>query len=692
MKHKDILDKFTQAYDYFNEDYERNRSDYEFAFGDQWDDDIKQSRSAEGRPCLTENRLLPFINQVVNNIRQTRPQVVIKPADKDADVKTAEVLEGLVRNIQNQNDAESIYDTGSFNAVAGGMGFIRLGTDYADYKSFDQEITMSRILNPFSVLLDPSSIRQDASDAEFGFVYDDIQVETFKADYPKATLEDFGVDSKQWKDEKTVRVAEYFYKHYEKKSLVRYAIEIAGTVQEGIGYANEVPDGAEEIESREVEICTVKWCKLNGKEVLEEGEFPSKYIPIIPILGLEAWIDDKRRFFTLINQAKDPQRMFNYWKTASAEIIALQPKAPWVIADGQVKGYESIWKNANRVNSAFLPYKPITIDGVLAPPPQRQPAPTSSGSMMQEAMAAGDGIKASLGMYDASMGQNTPDISGKAIISRQMQGDNTNFHFIDNLSTAMKHVGRVLVDMIPRIYTGQRIVRILGQDGKEELVPLNTPVVKDKEGYQQSDYGNPEAEMFRVGAGKYDVVVEVGAAYATKRQEFANTIIELMKVDPRISEVGLDLLVKNIDMPEGDMLVKRIQAIMPPDILTEDAEAQRLVQMQEQLQMLQQKLEETELALQVKRDDQQFKNELELQKLENERKKIEIDESKTIAEIEKMRAETNAQIPAEAMKDMADAVTQLKGDFDDVSDALEVFISAKEVEKATGMPEMPEPK
>ena len=687
MKHEDIIKRFEEAQEYFQEDYERNRSDYEFALGDQWDDDIKSQRSREGRPCLTENRLLPFINQVVNNIRQTRPQVVIKPADKDADVDTAEVLEGLVRNIQNQNDAESCYDMAAFNAVAGGLGFIRIGTDYADYKSFDQEIKIDRILNPFAVLLDPNSTRQDASDAEYAFIYDDIPVDTFKEQYPDASLDDFGT-KKDWRDNKTVRIAEYFYKEYEKKKLYRYEMLIGTQMQEGIG--DVLPEGAVEIESRDVDICKVKYAKVNGKEILEENEFPSKYIPIVPVLGLEAWIDNKRRFYTLIHQAKDPQKMFNYWKTASAEIIALQPKAPWVIADGQVKGYEKIWQNANRVNSAFLPYKPITVDGVLAPQPQRQPAPTSSGSMMQEAMAAGDGIKASLGMYDASMGMQTPDISGKAIISRQMQGDNANFHFIDNLSTAMKHVGRILVDMIPRVYSNQRIIRILGEDGKESLVPLNTPVVSTKDGYTQATGVEPNAKLFKLGTGKYDVVVEVGQAYATKRQEAANAIIELAKVDPRFLEVGADILIKNMDIPEVDTLTKRIRAVMDASVLAEDAEAQKLVQAQEQLQMLQQKLDETELALQVKQEDQKFKNELELAKVENERTKLQIDAEKTMAEIEKIKAEITQQIPAEASKDVAEAMTTMQSELDDISEAFEMFLSSMEKKKATGMPEMPE--
>lgn len=670
-------DRIKSAEEFWGENYEQGEDDVKFLYLDQWDSKIRAQRERQGRPCLTENRLLAHVHQLCNEIRQASPSIVPKPVDSDADVDTAEILGGLIRNIINVSDGDTVFDTASKNAITTGFGWIRVATDYADYDTFDQEIKIERINNPFSVLIDPNSQRLDGSDAEYIFVHDYISKEDFEDMYPDADMTQFnGKDS--WSTANDVRITEYFYKEYEKKTLYK--------TPSGDKY--EVFDGETVLAQREVETCKIKYCKLTKGKILEENEFLGRYIPIIPVYGEEIFVEGKRQLFSMIHQAKDPQRMFNYWLTAATEVTALQPKAPWIAPKGSFKTKGKQWMAANVDNPAFLEYD-VVYDKNDMPlsPPQRQQPPMGSATMFQETMRAADGIKSVLGMFDASMGQQSPDVSGKAIIARKVQGDNANFHFIDNLSTAMKQVGRVIIGLIPLVYSNQRIVRILGQDDVERLVPINQPYVQDGEDYMPAN-GQQAQGVFDLKAGKYDVVVEVGASYATKRQEAANAIIEIARVNPAILEVAGDLLVKNLDIPNSQVIAERIRSTMNPALLGDDLEGQRMQQMTQALELLQQKLQETETALQVKTENEQFKNQIELAKVENDRKEIEISAIKTMAEIEKMKAETR-DISAETMERMTSIVNGLNERLNDVYDAVDVILTERE-EKATGEPESPE--
>ena len=689
-REEELLEKikknFQASEKFFSDDYDRNRKDAIFTMGDQWPEKIRRERTNDRRPILTENRLLPFVMKTVNEIRKSRPSILVKPVADGSDEEVADILGGIIRNIQNQSDAETCYDTAAQNAIMSGFGWIRIGTRYAEHDSFEQEIFIDRILNPFSVYMDPMSTRMDGSDAEFIMTFEEIDKDVFEEDYEHISPDSIGSDARDsWFRDNTVRVVEYYYKDYESKTLYEF---LKADGEEGTGY--ELPEGADELRSRSVDICTIKYCKATYDTILEESEFVGKYIPIVPVFGLEVSNDDKREIYSLVHQAIDPQRMFNYWNTASTEVAAMQPKTPWVGATGQFANNPKAWAESNIKNIAFLEYKPISINGVLAPPPARQPVPTASATMMQSAMMAADGIKASLGMYDPAMGQRSSETSGKAILQREMQGENSTYHFVDNLVTSMKQVGRILVDIIPKVYSGKRVIRIVGEDGTSKQVAVNQPAMKQGKDLLPMEQGATEEAFHRLGVGKYDVVVEVGSSWATKRQEAASQIMELGRILPNLAEVAPDLLVKSIDMPYANDIAERLRANMDPALLGEDVEAKRLQSMAKEIEGLAQKLEQTELALQVKDDNQKFQNTLEEGKLRNETEEVRIKAQKVKAEIEKLNAEARIEIPAEAAKDMA----EVKGQLSDLTEVIELIVSngenqASEVE-VTVVPETTE--
>lgn len=693
-KHDDLLEEAKERFDdalaYYSDEYQRGQDDIRFAMlGEQWPEEIKAERQLGSRPCLTENRVHTSILQVVNSIRQSRPAIQVNPIDSGSDIETARIIKGIVRNIETNSGADNVYDTAALNAVASGYGWIRIETDYADNEGFDQEVKIKRVPDFTSVMLDPNSKELDGSDAEYGFAYTSIEHEEFERLYPDAQEIDFKSNGKDgWANEKTCRLVEYFYKEYETRTIVMTA---DGAVMDKKD-AGDTPTVGE----REIRIPSVKWCLLSANEVLDKRDVIGQFIPLVPVYGEEVFDQGRSRFYSLVTHAKDPQRRYNYWLTASTELIALQPRTPFVGAAGQFKSSAGKWQTANTASHAYLEYDVVkTPSGQeITTPPQRQMPPTGSPAMFQEMMAAADGVKATLGIFDASLGANGNEKSGKAILARQTQSDNSTFHFVDNLQTSIRHVGRILVDLIPKIYHGARVVRIIGEDGSKSLVPLAQPVIKAKGGnYQPAPVGQPQEAYFDLGVGKYDVVATVGQSYISQRRETAEMMQGLIQAIPEAANILGDIFIKNLDIPEADLIIERMKRVNPLLNDEKDPAAQKLEQAGQALQAMQQQMAQMEAALQAKREKDTAETQAEIAKTSVEIEKIRADIQKTEVETAKMVAEVQAArvqsvgITPDQIAEVIQTVARLEAEIQDTADAVDILISDEEQKRATLPPE-----
>lgn len=689
---QELLDEakenFEKCLEYYKPEYTRGREDLDFLMGDQWDEDIRSKRYAEGRPCLTENRLLVFAHQVVNDIRQSRPSIQVQPVDNNSDVETAKILKGIIRNIEVQSGADNVYDTAAWNSVSTGYGWIRILTEYAGDDTFDKEIKVIRVPDFSSVMLDPSAQELDGSDAEYGFVSVDIDEEKFKSMYPDADKMDAKDKAFQngWCTEDKVRVVEYFYKSYDEKTLVKLA---DGT----ISLKDEVADGAEIVEERKINIPKVKWCKFVGNAILEKTEWEGKYIPLVPVYGEEVWQDGARKSYSLVTQAKDPQKRYNYWLTAGTEIVALQPKTPYVGLVGQFKSTGSKWAKANNETFAFLEFDPVKMpDGSLyVNPPQRQPAPMGSTAMFQEMMAAADGIKSTLGIYDASLGAQGNETSGKAILARQSQGNNATFHFIDNLQTSIRHVGRILVDLIPKIYSGQKIVRIVGEDDSKNMVAINQAAVKQPNGdYLPLSGPQPTDAFFDLNNGKYDIVASVGPSYASKRIETANILQNVMQAAPDTFQLFGDIFFKNLDIAEADLMVERLRKANPMLRDEENPQEAQLKQAGQMIEGMQQQLAQMDAALNQKREKDTAETAAEIQKMQAETEKLRAEATKIQTEVAATMGQMGGVTPQQ-LEEIVRTIAALEATTQDTAEAVSHILSYAE-NQGTGQPEqMPAP-
>lgn len=516
----------------------------------QWPDTVRTERENDNRPCLTSNKLRKFVAQVANRERDQRLAGRVRPVDDKADIETAKIIEGLIRQIEYASKADEVYVDGGEKAIAGGFGYWRILTKETD-DSFDQEVFIEKIENQFSVYLDPRG--------NYAFIREGMTKKEFEEEYPGYLVTDFsdsgqGDEYSLWYEEDKVFIAEYFYKEKYDKTIVQCMNLNTGNTEvielrEGITVDYLTSNGYQILQQKTKKATKVKWAKISGFDVLEEGEWVGKVIPIIEVLGDKVNVAGKEYKRSLIRDAKDSQRMYNFWLTHMTETVALAPKAPYLVSPQEIKGFEQVWNQANQKNHPYLLYNPQG-KGIpkREPPPQ---IPTGAAQMLQ--ISAGD-IQDTIGMYDASFGEKSNERTGVAIRNRAARSDFGTYHFSDNFKRAVIETTRQLIDIIPKIYDTERRVRILGEDDKEQIMEINKTMFNPVTGQQ--------VIINDLTAGKYDVVADI-RIFSTRRQEAAEMMASTAQAMPNIAPLFIDKIFEFNDWPGAQEIKERIQKNLP---------------------------------------------------------------------------------------------------------------------------------
>lgn len=650
MTDDDILKDAQEAFEAAQDRESENRNDAldDLKFVDlleQWPEQIKKQRELDGRPCLTIDTLGPVVRQVLNDARQNKPSIMCHPVDDNADPDTAEILNGLIRNIEQSSDAEVAYDTALAFAVKGGFGYFTINTAYAHDDSFEQDIVIERVANPFSIYGDPDSTAADSSDWNVAFQLDAVTKEQFEAQHGDAdptSFADSGVLGEHYaqKGDRIV-LTSYWTREEVKRQIVALsapnleptpevmaAAEALGVPESGIVGLDIYEQNKALFDAlgvsivgrpREVPSYKVTQRLLSGGDVLETVEWAGKYIPIVPVYGDEVNIEGKRYFRSLVRNAKDAQRMFNFWRTMTTELVALAPKAPYIGPVGSFETDAARWATANTDTHPFLEYDNKGV------PPQRQPFSGVPAGALQEAMNASDDIKRITGIYDASLGARSNETSGKAIMARQREGDISTFHYIDNLSRAIRHAGRILVDIIPKVYSVPRVIRTLGPQNEPSIVKVNQQTeVEQKD--PASGQVQKISKIYDLTTGKYDVTVKAGPSFTTQRQEATEYMTQAIQAAPQTAPIILPELFKKFDWPGADKIAEKLEALTGenPQVQQIKQEAQQIIQQgSQQIQQLQAQVQQLTQDQQGKAAELELKaRELEIKAFDAETKRI----------------------------------------------------------------------
>lgn len=637
---------------------EEGYEDLDFATGiGQWDSDIRREREAEGRPCLTYNLVLQFCRQVTGDMRQSRPAIKVFGVDDKADPETAKDFNEVIRHIENRSDAKHEYFKAADNQVMAGIGYLRLETE-EPAKGKPQEIRVSSVRDSLGVLDDTDARLPGKLDRKWAFIPIDLEYEVFKQRYPDAKLSGFtdlsmarakggmGSDHEFWTTANKIRIGEYFTRDDEE--VMRYVV--------------------------------------SDSEILEPGKpFPSKFIPLVPVPGEEIYVGPRVYRFGKIRHLKPAQRALNYWLSAETEIIALQPKSPYVGTTTNFKNHPE-WADANRRNLSRLEFTPDPLNGGQAP--QRSQPPMASQGISVAVDRAVDMLRQISGIYDASLGARSNESSGVAIRARDQQGDTGTFVYPSNFAASLQQLGRILVDMIPRVYDTTRVLRILGEDGAVNETTINKPMSINPE-TGETEYGHD------LSVGEYDVVVETGPSYATKREEAREGMAALIQAYPQVFALIGDMYVKGQDWPMADKMAERIRELLPPQIKKkeeaeagEDGQPGQPVQPDPQEVMAMQAQEaavQAELAI---KDAEVKTKQAQARKAEADAAKAEIEVKAALVAPMQPQAAPEAPQDDPRMLELQNAVLDIQEALDQISGSVEQLAGAV-VEIAGPMPEPP---
>lgn len=538
-----------------------------------WDADALEVR--KGRPTLQIPLLPQYLNQVVNDMRLSKPAIIAIPVGSGADVDTAETYNSLIRYIENRSDAQAAYFNAADSQVVAGIGHWKVITEYADGTTFDQEIRVVPIDDGVGIVWDCDSTLPTREDAKRCWEPVDMSTKAFERLYPDHSLS--GWDSTGcpagWYSDDSVRVCRLWIKRPIKRTLALLpegiVIDLTDKEPQEVAAVQMAVDEAMQmglparIEKRDGE--EVVSYLVSAKEIIEgPTKWPGRYIPIVPILGREVKIGRKIVRKGMVLDAMDSQRMLNYAISADVEMTALQPKAPFIVTDDQVKPFEAEWDKANTANLPYLRYRHK--DGV--PMPQRSTPPVASAALAAQISMFSGTIQSVLGIFSANIGAPSNETSGKAIQARQREGDVGSYQFMNNFERGIAYTGRILVDLIPHIYDSERVIRIMGEDGKIDTVEINK--AKTVDGVIQ----NIENDLT---VGSYDVVLKAGPAFSTRREEMREGMQTLMQ-NKEIGALLADLFAEAQDWPLAKQIGERLEILLPPEI-----RAKRLAERGEQL-------------------------------------------------------------------------------------------------------------
>jgi hypothetical protein len=566
--------------------------DLKFLAGDQWPNEIRLQREAQNRPCLTINRLPQFVNQVANTVRMNPPAIKAIPAGGEATAELAEIYSGLFRQIQYRSNATHVFANAVYYAVACGIGHFRLVTQYVDDDAFDQEILIKRIQHPLSVFWAPGAVEPDRSDAEYCLVTELMGRKEFQKRFPDAAMTDFAAPEDlnaesglYWANRDAVRICEYWVKRPHERTIARLAtgetiditdvdvtaplaVVMAGrdpAIQSVVSMDHRVKPGddislaSQIVGERKVKSHKVEHYLLSGEEVLEgPTHWPGRYIPIFPVIGSETALETKVIRNGLIRFTRDPQQLYNFWRSAAAEAIALAPRSPFVATPAMIAKFKGQWDTQNSVSRPYLLYEPDP--DAPGGRPMREPPPDVPAALVNESATASDEMKATTGIYDAALGARSNEISGIAIRARESQGGVSALHYQDNLMATLTHLGKVLIDLVPKIYDTERTVRITREDETHVPVRINIPAMGVD--------GKPML-LNDLSQGTYDVRVKIGPSYATRRAEAADSMLQFIQAVPQAASIAGDLVARNMDWPGADEIAERLRRTLPPQVTGE---------------------------------------------------------------------------------------------------------------------------
>lgn len=619
------------------------------------------------KPRYTFDLTTPIVDQVVGDLEQYDFDVKVTPSGGEASEDVAETYDGLVRNIENISGASHVYSQCARDVAVGGFSAWRIIQAYNDGDSFDQDLMIKRIPNPIDRVWFGPHNEPDASDADYCFVLSGMDPEEYKEKYPDRKSSSVNSDrqhSSFFHRNDQVMLGEFLYLKKKERELHLLTDGRVVDADEYASLADELKEMGVTIEKSRKRHYMEVYSRLFDTDGWVTEARPTVFrhmIPVVPMYGNFAIVEDKVTYSGVVEKLMDPQRVFNYSLSREIEEGALAPREKFMVTPNQIEGYESDWA---RMNVSADPYQIYNPDPQAPGAPQKSGGPQINPGLRNISTAMQQVIGQSAGMFAANMGDNPGLQSGKAIEALQDRGDRANNKFLRCREIAQEKTGKILVDAIPRIYGPKRQIRILGQDGVANTVTVGE-LVQDRQTGELMVLND-------LSQGKYDVQCTSAPSFKTRQSETVRALTEIGGVDPTVIEIGGDVLLGNIPSPGMDEVAKRKRqqlfnaGLIPMDQMTEEELAQmeeaQNQEPEESPEMVLARAEEAKaqadaMAVQQKVQESQQEFQIKLAQLEIEKGKLEIDRYQL--QIEAQKAGVDIKLKgAQAAKALAEAEAQ----------------------------------
>ena len=660
-----LLIKMRQRHKIMVEADERNREDAmeDFAFiqvpdgrdttgQGQWEQNMLSERGT--RPAYTFNKLRTVMALIRNDIRANTPSAKVRGIE-GGDVQTAEIFEGLIRNILNVSDFDTVVDGAANYMVNAGYGAWRLVSEYSSDTAFEQSVRVEEIINPMCLYCDPSDKSSKKDKAKDWILTEKISEADFEARYPKAEKVSFEGhefdDDDEWygTEEEDVRIAEYWYKVPHQKEI--WQLQDGKVVDSESDEAANIPPEMIK-DTRTVDADKIMMCIASGNAILEgPTEWGGTKFPFIVVYGEHFVVEGRVVWYGAGRWCKDSQRDYNISRTAISETIAQAPQAKWWTTPKQSEGNTANWEEAHVKNFPFLQYNP---DPEAPGPPVRMDASVVPIALIQQVQMAAGEINMTSGRNENDYGAPNAASSGKQELIRNQQGDLATYNYPDNMGKAIQRTWELLIDLVPKVYDTERELRVLGTDGVEDYKVINT--------FAPDPVTGEPTKINDLSVGVYDTTVTMGPSFATKRMEFVEMMNGIVGNNPETMSMYGDLFFKAMDMPYSDEMSKRAETMLPPQI-------QQLMQKgddmpPEVMAMMQQANQAMQVVQEQMAQVQQAAQQVELGATENEQGKAEIE--KLISQLEAKQAQFEAKVAQQlagvAQKDAQVTIKQVEQD------------------------------
>jgi hypothetical protein len=627
----------------------------------QWDETVKRQRETDpggARPCLVMDHTGQYVANVAGQVNKSPPAIHTVPVGSGSDIKVSEQLDGIFRHIEYASRAQTHYGVALTSAARTGVGYLVVRPEYVDRALGYQEPRISSEADPLRVVFDPWSVQLDGSDATFGYLLTSLSEREFERKFgAKAEKKSFGSSDRQMNghnERKSIIIAEQWYKEEKTRNIL---IWIDAEGNETTGSENEYWAACQAagmqlhfLRNYTDKYQCVKWRTMSGAEILDtaknqdgsEALYPADSIGIVPVYGYWGISEGRMKYCGIPRRAMNPQRAYNYHMSEQLAYMGSAPKSPWITSVRAIRGLEALWDRASTDSRAYLPFNDLDTEGTISAP-QRMNLSVNLQNHMAGAEQALHDLEATIGMYQANLGAPSNEQSGVAIDARKEQGEASTSHFPQNLAASLGQVGRIIVQMIPKLIDTKRQMQIMGFDMKPGNVTIDP---EQQQAVKQTDQG----VVINPNVGKYDVRVVVGASFSTQRSQAQTALSEVMRTSPNLTPAIAPLWAQNLDIPHADKLAQVLAAMAPPAvqaILNPDTGNQpKPEQLMQQVQQMQEALKE---AIQHAHDAQAEADEA-MQKAqdkhaENEAKERELDIKAFDAETKRLQLATVAMTP-----------------------------------------------